>query len=195
MICLEVHRNAALVTRAGIEGGLLLSALVGAFIGDEEPASIQVAGMCDLDNGRSAHIYWVDFYSLAVGDVLSFQLVHRDFPSAYLEIKATDSPKYIEEQAVFAELERSYEPPTAPAARRWANLTLCMSLNGREVGRASYGTDEEHILCSVDWNRWRSQQLRVLVRSFGKSPDAVEPTEWLRENLTEGEVFELRLDA
>ena len=168
MICLEVHRNKGLLTRAGIEGGLLLSADVGTFMGDEEPASIHVAGMCDLDEGRSAHIYWVDFDRLAVGDVLSFQFVHSDTPSTYLDLKATDSPKYIEEQAEFAELERNYKAPTVPAARKWASLELCMSLNGREVGRASYGTDEEHILCSVDWNRWRPERLRVFVRSSGE---------------------------
>jgi hypothetical protein len=195
MISLEVHRNNDLLTRAGVEGALLLSALVGAFIGDEEAASIQVAGMCDLDKGRLAHVYWADFDKLAVGDVLSFRLVHCDSPSAYIELNATDSPTYIKEQAEFAELKRDYKTPATPAARRWADLSLCMSLGGRELGRASYGTGEEHILCSVDWNQWRSERLRVFVRSFGRAPGAVKPTEWLRANLTEGEVFELRLDA
>jgi hypothetical protein len=195
MICLEVHRNKELLTRAGIEGGLLLSAHVGAFIGDDEPASLHVAGMCDLNEGRSAHVYWLDFERLVVGDVLTFQVVHSDTPSPYLEVKPTDSPKYIDEQREFAEVERNYKPPLVPAARKWPSLGLDMALDGREVGHASYGTAEEHILCSVDWNRWRPERLRVLVRSFGGAPDAVMPTEWLRTNLREGETFELRLDA
>ena len=195
MICLEVHRNKALLTRAGIEGGSLLSAHVGTFIADEEPASLHVAGICDLDQGRSAHVYWLDFDKFVVGDVLTFQVVRSGTPSPYVELKPTDSPKYIEEQRQFAEVERNYKPPSVPAARKWQSLGLHMALNGREVGRASYGTAEEHILCSVDWNRWRPERLRVLVRSFGRAPDAVKPTEWLRANLQEGEVFELRLDA
>jgi hypothetical protein len=196
MICLEVHRNNVLLTRAGMERASLISAHVGAFIGDEEPAAIHVAGMCDLDEGRSAHVYWMDFERLVVGDVLTFQIVPSEVPSPYLELKPTDSPEYVEEQAEFAELKRNYKPTTEPAVRKWSSLGLDMSLNGQEVGRASYATAEEHILCSVDWNRWRPERLRVLVRSFGGAPDALErPTEWLRVNLQKGEVLELRLDA
>jgi hypothetical protein len=195
MLCLEIHHQNELLCRAGIQRASMLSAHVSAFVGDDEALGyLHLSGMCELGGERIAHVYWNEPVPLAIGDWVAFRLVESDEPFTPTQIKPTESAEYIEEQRKFEEFERQFVPPTEPSERRWPNTAMTMFVNGEEQSRARFVGKEEHILCSIDWNQWRPDYLKVFARSFGEKPsDEKQKKEWLRKNLVPGDCFEIEI--
>ena len=195
MKCIEIEVNGVLRWRAGIENASMLTPMVHGSMAGDAPAGVRVAGMCDLPGDRAAHVHWAHDDPLRAGDTVVFRFADADDPSPPAEVTATDSPEYLEEQRQFAEIERNYVPGRTPMSREYPNLIFQCRLTGQDPVAARFVEDEEHILCSVDWNKWRPDQCRIFVRSFGGAllPDEKEPTEWLRGRLAPGESFELRV--
>ena len=197
MLCLEVRINEEPAWIAGIDKAIMLSAHLAAFVGAEEPASLRLAGMCDLGNDRDAHVYWFHELPIKTGDRLSFGLVESDLPTPPTEVQPTDSPAYLEEQREYLEAEASWQPPSEPSPRTWPNLQVHLSINGQSLLRSGYALSQDHYLCSFDWNQWRPDRLRVYARSFSGAyhrPDH-HHTDWLRANLKLGEVASIEVDA
>jgi len=196
LICIEVHLNERLICRAGVADACILNCIVGAGVGGDQPASFHVAGMLDLPEDRAAHVYWSDESALAPPDHLRIALVDSDEPSPPLRVTPTDSPEYLEEQRQFAELEKSTTSPPVPGPKRWPNATLSLRVNNSDETRATLKNQEEHILCSTVWDKWRPEFLRVYVRSFSSGWSKNEAkTEWLRANLRVGEYLDIGVEA
>jgi len=197
MICLAVHRSDSLVCMAGIAEGSMLTSIIAGGVGDEHPASFYVAGMQDLPVERSAHVFWVHERPLSAGDRLRFTLIESDDASAPIEIKATDSQEYLEEQREFEQIERHYVPPIASPPRRWPALELGLRLREESPVRARLPLDQEHIMCSLLWDKWSPERCRVYVRSFTGFAQGTQrkTTDWLRGDLHVGDSFELSVLA
>jgi len=195
MICLEISLNQKLMWCAGVENANMLSPTLSSFVGDEYPACIDVSGMCDLPDERSAHVYWGEPTFLHAGDVVRIAMVESASPTLPSEVKATDSAEYVEEQRQFEEFERTYLPPDTPAIRRWSAVQFLCNVNGEHRTTVTLAPDEEHILCTLLWNQWHPDQCQVYVRSFGGATRRGDnrQTEWLRVNLTLSESFEVEI--
>lgn len=195
MICLEIALNEKLLWRAGVENATVLAPLLGSFVWAEELADLHVSGMCELPGERSAHVYWGEPAVLCAGDAVRFTLVDSGGPTPPSEIKATDSPGYLEEQREFEASNSTFSPPDAPAPRRWPAVAYSCTVNGEHRATATLVQEEEHMLCSLLWNQWTPDRCRVLVRSFNgaSQPDDRPQTEWLRVNLSLGESFEVQI--
>ena len=126
-----------------------------------------------------------------------FRLIDSETPSPHTELHATDSAEYLEQQSKYLEAEAAYQPPTESAERRWPNLRVRLNINGTPSVRAGYAASEEHMLCSLDWNQWRPERLRVYVRSFSGASARLDrqETAWLRTNLQKGESLSAELDT
>lgn len=181
--------------RAGIENATVLSTMLHGAMAGASPAGVRVAGMCELPEKRSAHVSWAENHSLQAGDVVKFRFAESHAPSPPIEILATDSEEYIEGQRKFAEIEKSFVPDPTPMQRDFPGLTFQCSLNASPPVLARFINSEEHILCSIDWHKWRPDSCRISLRTFGgQSPlQNVEPTEWLRGILGLGETLEVRV--
>jgi hypothetical protein len=131
MLCLEISLNERLMCCAGIENATMLSPTLSSFVGAEDPAGLHVSGMCDLPGERIAHVYWGGPKSLHSGDTVRIALVDSTCPTPPSEIKATDSPEYIEQQRQFEELDRTYVPPDTPAIRNWPALAFLCRVRAR----------------------------------------------------------------
>ena len=197
MQCLELKVNDEPPHIAGVAKAIMLSAHLAGFVGASVPAALRLDGMCSLAEDRDAHVYWFHELPLKSGDRVTFRLVDSDEPSPYAELQATDSPEYLEEQRKYMEAEAAYQPPTQSAERRWPNLRIRLAVNGTPSVRAGYATAEEHMLCTLDWNQWRPERLRVYVRSFSGASARLNrhQTEWLRANLEQGEFVSAELDT
>lgn len=195
MICLEIALNEKLLWRAGVENATVLAPILGSFVGSEELADLHVSGMCELPGERSAHVYWGEPAVLCAGDAVRFTLVDSGCPTPPSEIKATDSPEYLEEQREFEALSSTFVPPEAPSPRRWPAVAYRCTVSGEHRVTATLVQEEEHMLCSLLWNQWTPDRCRVLVRSFNgaSKPDGRPQTEWLRVNLSLGESFEVQV--
>ena len=197
MRCIALAVNGQPVCVAGIGNASMIGPSIGGAVSDEYPPMLDIRGMCELDAGRTAHVYWCENMFLKPGDCVQFAFVESPEPSPPAQVKPTDSPEYIEEQRKFEELERSFVPDGTPMRRIWPNLTFECSVNREPVAIARFSGNEEHILCSVLWDKWQPERCRVYVRSFG---DKVQPmdngtTDWFRTNLILGDIFEVRLAA
>ena len=197
MICIAVQRNDLPACVAGIADASLLTAIVAGGSAGDDAASFHVAGMCDLTAERTAHVYWIHETPLVSGDRLRFTLVQSDQPTTPIEVKATDSPEYLEEQRQFEEVERTWTPPTEPPPLRWPHLGLHLSLKDDDPIRLRIPVGQEHVMCSLHWNKWRPDHCNVYVRTYTGFAKGTEQrtTDWLRGKLKVGEGFELRLDA
>jgi hypothetical protein len=197
MICLAVHRNNDLLCIAGINNASLLSAIVAGGAAGEDPASFHVAGLQELDGGRSAHVYWIHETPLSVGDCLRFELVQYDEPTVPLETKATDSPEYAQEQRELEELEESSVGSEHPATCEWPALEFRLKLRSEVEVSARLVDGEEHIMSSLTWDKWRPERCRVYVRSFTGDTRSGEliATDWLRGVLQVGDTFEIAVSA
>jgi len=195
MICLEISLNERLMWRMGVENATMLSPTISSFVGAEDPAGLHVSGMCDLPSERSAHVYWGEPISLHSGDTVHIVLVESTCPTPPSEVKATDSPEYLEEQRQFEELDRAYVPSDTPVIRRWPAVAFRCSVNGQHQATATLASNEEHILCSLLWDQWHPGQCRVFVRSFSGSTKRGDKrqTEWLRANLSLNEFLEVQV--
>ena len=196
MICLAVLRNSKLVCKAGIVNSSMLTSIVAGGVSGEEPASFHVAGMQDLSQDRSAHVYWLNETPLASGDQLRFTLEESE-PSPPIEVKPTDSPEYLAEQQEFEEMEKAFVPPVEQAVKRWPALELKLTLRAERTVSARVPLGQEHIMCSLLWTKWHPECCRVYVRSFTGFAAGTEArtTEWLRGALGVGESFELLVYA
>lgn len=197
MVSIAITLNGNLVCRAGIENASMISPILSSFIGAENPAGLLVSGMCDLPNERDAHVYWIEEQRLSAGDHISFSLIVDNAPTEPLQIQATDSPEYLEEQRQFIEMDRDFVPDTTPALRQWNSLSYGCYINGELKAKVSMASDEEHILCSLLWDKWRPELCRIFIRSFGGSARRGDKreTEWLRANLLVGDTLEVHVDV
>ena len=195
--CLELKVNDEPPHVAGVANAIMLSVDLAGFVGADVPAALRLAGMCKVGDDRDAHVYWFHELPLKSGDRVTFRLVDSEEPSPYTELQATDSAEYLEQQSKYLEAEAAYQPPTESAERRWPNLRIHLNVNGTASVRAGYADSEEHILCSLDWNQWRPEQLRVYVRSFSGASALLNrrETKWLRANLKKGESLSAELDT
>lgn len=182
---------------AGIANASLITSVVGGGVGGDDLACFHVAGMQDLPGERAAHVYWIHETSLVPGDHLRYTFLESDGPTPPIEVKATDSPKYLQEQREFEEVERNYGGRAEPAPRRWPALEFGLKLRNESTLRARMPLDQEFIMCSVQWDKWRPERCTIYVRSFARSAQRTDKrtTEWLRGFLQLGESFELAVHA
>jgi hypothetical protein len=197
MICLDIKVNGDLVCQAGIANASILSSILGASVGADHPVDLYVSGMCELPEERTAHVYWAKDRSLSSGDHITFTLIDCEDATEPTEIVPTDSREYLEEQAKFEELEGTFVRDEAPAERRWPSQSFDCRINNEPKAIAVLAPDEEHILCSVTWDKWRPEQCHVFVRSFGGSTKTgiEHRTEWVRATLLMGDCLEVRAFA
>lgn len=197
MVCIEVRLNGQLLRRAGITDASLISPMLSGYVGGEVPASLMLSGMCDLPDDRAAHVYWTpdDEVELKSGDVVTFKFVESDEPTKPERIVPTDSPEYIEEQRQFTKMKETFVPDTSVPPRNYPGLAFDCRVNGSPAAVARLNGDEQHILCSVMWNKWRPERFRVLVRSFGNKFVDDSETEWVRRDLALGDELELEVAA
>jgi len=194
MICVEVSLDGALFRRAGIKDASLITPTVSGFIGDETPAQLMLRGMCDLAGGRSAHVNWgPDQVDLQIGAVVTFRFTTSESPSEPDQVVPTDSPAYIEEQREFENFKKTFVPDSRPSPQTFPNLAFHCHVNRKAVTVARLNTGEEHLLCSILWDKWHPQRFLVSVRSFGGELPG--KTEWLREELAIGDELEIRVAA
>jgi hypothetical protein len=130
---------------------------------------------------------------LSNGTVVTLRFTSSELPSDPDQVVPTDSPKYIQEQREFEELKKNFVPDTTPAPRRFPDLAFHCRINQKPAAIATLKSGEEHILCSVLWNKWHPERFRVSVRSFGNDPNG--QTEWLRDDLAVGDELEIRVAA
>jgi hypothetical protein len=196
MVCIEVKLNGHLLRMAGIKDASLISPMVSGYIGGDMPASLMLSGMCDLPDDRAAHVYWApDELDLKSGDVVTFKFVESDDPTKPERIVLTDSPEYIEEQRQFTEMKKSFVPDTSAPPQNYPALAFDCRVNGSPAAVARLNVHEQHILCSVLWNKWRPERFRVLVRSFGNKFADDSETEWVRCDLALGDELEIEVAA
>jgi len=197
MRAIDIVVNGQLKWRAGIANASILAPYLHAWVGDESPASIGVSGMCDLEQGRIAHVRWCEGFPVAEGDTVVFRFVDSDEPTPPAEIIPTDSPAYLEEQRAFTESVRNLVPDTAPAARLNPALSFDYRLNGQPPARVSLVGGEEHILCSLLWMKQHPDQCRIFIRSFGDKakPEHSPATEWCEAILAVNEAISVRIAA
>jgi hypothetical protein len=175
----------------------IIAPQLSAWVADESPASLRVSGMCDLEQGRAAHVYWCDSVAVAEGDTVSFKFTDSGNVTPPDEIVPTDSPEHVEEQRAFAESLKDSVPDGTPAVRTRPGLSFEYRLNGQPAALASLVGGEEHILCSLLWIRQRPDQCRIAIRTFGDKgrPEQSPATEWLRATLALNDEFSVRIAA
>lgn len=197
MICLAVYRNDVLVCNAGIADASLLSAIIASGLCDDDPATFHVAGMQDLAMERSAHVYWAHETAPSVGDRLRLSLIQSDAPSHPVEIVPTDSPEHLEEQREFEEFAKTYSGPEPLQEVRWPALEWALRLKDQPAVTARLMNEDEHIMCSLTWDKWRPDRCRILVRSFPGADEGgpEKTTEWLRDVIQVGESLEISVYA
>jgi hypothetical protein len=194
MVCIEVGLDGKLFRATGVKDASLLTPAISAFVGDDEPARLTLSGMCERPGERAAHVYWGDDEMLlSNGTVVTLRFTSSELASDPDQVVATDSPKYVEEQREFEELKKNVVPDTTPAPRRFPDLAFHCRINQKPAAIATLKSGEEHILCSVLWNKWHPERFRVSVRSFGNDPNS--QTEWLRNDLALGDELEIRVAA
>jgi hypothetical protein len=190
MLCLEIRRGPALFCRMGIQDALLFTPVVCAFVGEQFP-SLSLSGMCGLPGDRRAHVYWGEDTPLVHGDALRFSLVESELPALPSRVQPTDSEEYLQGQRELEELEKDYVPGP-PADRLWPDVAMALSVNGKHIATATLDGDQQHMLCTVLWDQWSPERLRVSVRTFDGGASAQDgTTEWLRDSLVIGDTFEL----
>jgi hypothetical protein len=196
MVCIEVELNGELFRRAGVKDASLICPMVSGYVGGDIPASLRLAGMCDLPEDRAAHVYWApDEVDLKGGDVITFRFVESDQPTAPEQTVPTDSPEYVEEQRQFTMMKETFVPDTSASPQKYPALSFDCHVNGRPAAVAKLNAGEEHILCSVTWNKWQPSRFRVLVRSFGNKFANDNETEWVRCDLSFGGELKIAVAA
>ena len=194
MVCIEVSLDGKVFRTTGVQDATLLAPSISAFVGDDSPARLSLNGMCELPGERAAHLDWGDDeMSLGVGTVVTLRFTMCNSPSDPDQVVPTDSPKYVEEQREFEELKKNFVPDTTPAPRRFPDLAFHCRVNKGPAVIATLKSGEEHIRCSVLWNKWHPERFRLSVRSFGNDLDST--TEWLRDDLAVGDELEIRVAA
>jgi hypothetical protein len=195
MICFDIKLNGDLLCRAGIANASILSSILGASVDADHPADLRISGMCELSDTRTAHVYWGKERSLSSGDHIMFTLTDCENTTEPTEIKWTDSPEYLEEQRQYEEFEKTHVPDQTPTDRKMPSLSFDCHINGEPKATAVLAPDEEHILCSLIWDKWSPERCRVFVRSFGGAAEDKRQTDWLRANLLIGDSLEVRAFA
>lgn len=180
MRCLQVELNGALLWRAGIDQALMYSLVFGV-PAEEAPADVYVTGMYELNGGQDAHVSWGDFFPVQIGDRLAVTLVESGLPTPPAKTLAVDDPEHIEEQRQYQEFMETYQGPPRQRISRWRDIQVQCSVNGSPQALAKMAPDENHILCTVLWNRLHPDRCRVSVRSFGE-PE-LQNSDWLRVDL------------
>jgi hypothetical protein len=197
MRAIDVAVNGKPLWRLGIMNASIISPSVSAWVADDSPASLMVSAMCDLDEGRAAHVRWCENWPLANGDLVAFRFMDSDDVTLPEAIVPTDSPDYLEEQRSLAESLKDFVPDRAPAVRKRPGLAFECRLNGQPAAIASLVGDEEHVLCSLLWIKQRPDRCSLSVRTFGdrSKPEDSPATEWLRTTLALNDDFSVRIAA
>lgn len=195
MVGIQVTRNGSLVCRAGIENATILSVHVHAWIGGDAAAQLDVTGMCELSEGKSAHVYWDNCVSLDSLDDVVVAFTQFDSPSLPLMLKPIDSPEYLEEQRQFEEFGRAFRGPMEKVEVRFPTVAFDLTREGETIAHAALREGEEHVLCTVTWDRWRPDACRIYVRSFGGLTGPDDERGWYRGELAEGEHIGVRVVA
>ena len=195
MRSIEIAVNGDVRWRAGIANAAMLAPILAARIADEAPAEIFVGGMCDLDQGRLAHVHWCAGAPLADGDVVVFRLTESENVTPPEEIVPTDSPQLMEERRAAAESLKNVAPNQTSATIRHPHLAFDCRLNGQPAVVATLVGSEKHILCSLLWGKEHPDRCRVSVRTFGDQtkPEKAPATEWLRITLALNDDFSVRI--
>ncbi len=188
MRCLDVALNGKQLWRVGVDKAQMYSLILGVSADGEVPADIHISGMCELPDGRNAHVRWGDFYPLEVGDRLTVKLVESGSPTPPTETTAVDDPKQIEEQRLYDEFTETYMGPPESVVARWSGIQIHCAVNGLPRAIAMMSSGEAHILGSVLWNQWHPDRCKVFVRSFGDLN--VPETEWLRAEMVTNDHIE-----
>lgn len=181
MRCLQVELNGTLLWRVGIDQALMYSLVFGVSAEEEAPADVHVSGMYELPGGQDAHVSWGDFCPVQIGDRLAVTLVESGLPTPPAQTSAVDDPEYIEEQREYEEFMETYRGPPRQRIPRWRDIQVQCAVNGSPQALATMAPDENHILCTVLWNRWHPDRCRVNVRSFGEP--GLQNSDWLRVDL------------
>jgi hypothetical protein len=188
VFCLSVSLNGEHLLAAGVADGSFVDVTAAGSVFGDAPAYLRVAGMRELPEGRSAHVYWMEDLALVDGDVLTIAPVELPSGSAPSSIVPTDSPKYIEEQRDYQAFLEAHLWPRQEPVRQRGNLTFVISSPGYPTLHASLGPGQEHLMCGAMWNMWRPERTRVLARSFSGG----RKLEWLRGEIPAG--GELRVE-
>ncbi len=194
MVCVEVRLDGALFRKAGIKDASLITPILSGFVGDETPARLSLSGMCDLPVARAAHVYWgPDQLELKTGTEVAFRFTTCGSPTPPERIVPTDSAAYIDEQRDFEAYKKSFVPDTSRSPRNFPELAFHCRVNGKAATVATLNPSDEHLLCSLCWDKWHPDRVFVSVRSFGKEHSG--KTEWLREHLALGDELAIRVVA
>lgn len=183
MYCLTIKLNGKVVCSAGCADASFIDASVSGSIFDASPATLRVAGMKELPDDRSAHVYWVQELALQAGDSLT--ITPEDLPSGSdpASIVPIDSPEYEAEQKEYEDfLQAHVWPQPLPTSKR---PTVSLGLTHTSIGKikAAIPVGQQHILCSVLWNNHRPRPARIFARSFSSE----QTLEWLRGEIALGE--------
>lgn len=195
MYLLNVSLNGSPLCFAGIAEASSVSVVVGASVYGDEVASFHVAGMQELDGERMAHVYWVEEHPLNIGDVLSFVPSEGSRPSVPALVKPTDSPEYLKEQKQYDEFRASHIYPQPTPVQKRSTIAYGLWAPGFPVVEARLSLRQQHLLCSVLWNKWRPERTRVSVRSFASGDVESSKVAWLQTNLSQGEEFKIEVRA
>src|SRR5439155_5135319 len=96
MRVIDVAVNGQLRWRAGMTNASIIAPQLSAWVADESPASLRVSGMCDLEQGRTAHVYWCESLAVAEGDTVTFTFTDSDNVTPPEEIVPRHSPEHVE---------------------------------------------------------------------------------------------------
>ena len=197
MRAIDIAVNGKQLWRLGISNASIISPTLSAWVADDSPASLMVSAMCDLDEGRAAHVRWCESWPLADGDLVAFKFIESDDVTPPEAVVPTDSPDYLAEQRRLADSLKDFVPDRAPAVRKRPGLAFECRLKGQPAAIASLVEGEEHVLCSLLWIKQRPDRCEVSVRTFGDKakPEGSPATEWLRTTLALNDDFSVRIAA
>jgi hypothetical protein len=194
--CLNVHVNGRLLCSAGAGDAAMVTADLHGSLFGEEAASLRVAGMQDLPDNRSAHVYWIEELSLKLGDVLEFIPAEQGMATQPIVVKATDSAEYLEEQRQYDEFLSAHIWPQ-PRPEEWRpSLQYTVSMPGFAPLKARLPLGHQHLVCDALWNMWQPTRTRVSARSFvGHGHGDLRKLEWLRADLSLGQTLRVEIRA
>lgn len=183
MYCLTIRLNGKVICSASCTDAAFIDVSVHGSIFDSSPATLRVAGMQELPDNRSAHVYWVQELALQLGDILS--ITPEDLPSGTnpASMVSTDSPEYEAEQNECVEFLQAHVWPQPLPTRKRPSVSLALTHTRTGSIKAAIPVGQQHILCSILWNNHRSRPARIYARTFSSE----QTLEWLRGDISQGE--------
>ena len=191
MICLSVHKNGVFVCNAGMPGLAILTATIRASRYDAAAGSVDITGLQDLPDQRSAQVAWVRDSLLKPGDSLVFILINHDEPDAPIDVKPRDSAALLPAPH---EQDTLHQAPAASGSLLpplHASLAFKLAAGNQEV-TARLPDSDGHMACTLLWDKWQPERCTI---SASSSPgmangDQDKHTQWLEAELQVGDSFE-----